>query len=74
VEQQGSATREIGQSVQQAAQGTSQVASNIANVNRGASETGSASTQVLASAKSLSAEGNKLRIEIDRFLTTVRAA
>jgi methyl-accepting chemotaxis protein len=74
VEKQGSATREIGQNIQQAAHGTSQVASNIANVDRGASETGSASTQVLASAKSLSAEGSKLKIEIDRFLTTVRAA
>jgi methyl-accepting chemotaxis protein len=74
VDKQGSATREIGQNVQQAAQGTSQVAINIANVNRGASETGSASTQVLASARSLSAEGNKLKIEIDRFLGTVRTA
>jgi hypothetical protein len=45
----------------------------LSAVNRGASETGSASTQVLASARSLSAEGNKLKIEIDRFLSTVRA-
>jgi len=74
VEKQGAATREIGHNVQQAAHGTSQVAGNIANVNRGAGETGSASTQVLASARSLSAEGNKLKIEIDRFLATVRAA
>jgi methyl-accepting chemotaxis protein len=74
VETQGSATREIAQSVRQAADGTSRVAVNIANVSRGASETGSASNQVLASARSLSAEGNKLKIEIDRFLTTVRAA
>ncbi|HXW27752.1 MAG TPA: methyl-accepting chemotaxis protein [Xanthobacteraceae bacterium] len=74
VETQGSATREIAQNVRQAADGTSRVAVNIANVNRGASETGSASNQLLASARSLSAEGNKLKIEIDRFLTTVRAA
>jgi methyl-accepting chemotaxis protein len=73
VETQGSATREIAQNVRQAADGTSRVAVNIANVNRGASETGSASNLVLASARSLSAEGNKLKIEIDRFLTTVRA-
>jgi methyl-accepting chemotaxis protein len=74
VETQGSATREIAQNVRQAADGTSRVAVNIANVNRGASETGSASNQLLASARSLSTEGNKLKIEIDRFLTTVRAA
>jgi methyl-accepting chemotaxis protein len=74
VETQGSATREIARNVRQAADGTSRVAANIANVNRGASETGSASNRLLASARSLSAEGNKLKIEIDRFLTTVRAA
>jgi methyl-accepting chemotaxis protein len=74
VETQGSATREIARNVRQAAHGTSRVATNIGNVNRGANETGSASSQVLASARSLSAEGNKLKIEIDRFLTTVRAA
>jgi len=74
VEKQGSATHEIAKNVRQAAHGTSRVAANIADVNRGASETGSASSQVLASARSLSAQGNKLKIEIDRFLTTVRAA
>ena len=74
VQEQGAATEAIARNVQQAAHGTSQVATNIANVNRGANETGSASAQVLASAKSLSIEGNKLKSEIDRFLTTVRAA
>jgi methyl-accepting chemotaxis protein len=74
VEEQGSATHEIAKNVRQAAHGTSRVAANIASVNRGASETGSASSQVLASARSLSAQGHKLKIEIDRFLTTVRAA
>jgi methyl-accepting chemotaxis protein len=74
VETQGLATREIALSVRRAADGTSRAAVNIANVSRRASETGSASNQVLTSARSLSAEGNKLKIEIDRFLTTVRAA
>jgi methyl-accepting chemotaxis protein len=74
VQEQGAATEAIARNVQQAAHGTSQVATNIADVNRGANETGSASAQVLASAKSLSIEGHKLKSEIDRFLTTVRAA
>jgi methyl-accepting chemotaxis protein len=65
VEQQGAATQEISRNVQQAAQGTMQVASNI---------TGSASSQVLASAQSLSKESNHLKVEVERFLTTVRAA
>ena len=74
VEEQGAATQEISRNVQQAAAGTSEVATNITDVNRGASETGSASTQVLSSAQSLSSESNHLKLEVDKFLTTVRAA
>ncbi len=60
--------------MQQAAHGTSQVASNIGDVARGASETGLASGQVLTSARALSNEGARLKTEVDRFLATVRAA
>jgi len=60
--------------VYQAATGTSQVATDITDVNRGASETGSASAQVLASAQSLSSESNHLKVEVERFFVTVRAA
>ena len=74
VEEQGAATLEISRNVQQAAQGTTQVASNITEVNRGASETGSASSQVLGSARSLSNESNRLKLEMVKFLETVRAA
>jgi methyl-accepting chemotaxis protein len=74
VEQQGAATQEIARNVQQAANGTQQVSSNIADVQRGASETGSASSQVLASAKSLSRESSRLRLEVGKFLGSVRAA
>ena len=74
VEEQGAAIQEIARNVQQAAEGTNQVAANITEVNRGASETGSASSQVLASAQALSKDGNHLRVEVERFLATVRAA
>jgi methyl-accepting chemotaxis protein len=74
VEEQGAATQEIARNVGEAAKGTAQVATNITNVNRGAGETGSASAQVLASAQSLSSESNHLKAEVDKFLTTVRAA
>jgi methyl-accepting chemotaxis protein len=74
VEEQGAATQEISRNVQQAAAGTSQVASNIVDVSRGAGETGSASAQVLSSAQSLSSESSHLKIEVDKFLMTVRAA
>jgi methyl-accepting chemotaxis protein len=74
VEEQGAATQEISRNIQHAAEGTSQVSSNIANVQRGASETGSASSQVLSAARSLSVESNRLKLEVGKFLNTVRAA
>jgi methyl-accepting chemotaxis protein len=74
VEEQGAATQEISRNVQQAAQGTMQVSSNIADVQRGAGETGSASSQVLSAARSLSVESNRLKREVQSFLSTVRAA
>jgi len=74
VEQQGAATKEIARNVQQAAQGTTQVATNITDVNRGAAETGAASGQVLTSARSLASESNRLKLEMTKFLETVRAA
>jgi methyl-accepting chemotaxis protein len=74
VEEQGAATQEISRNVQQAAQGTQQVSSNVADVQRGASETGSASSQVLSAAQSLSADSGRLKLEVGRFLGSVRAA
>jgi methyl-accepting chemotaxis protein len=74
VEEQGAATQEISRNVQQAAQGTMQVSSNITDVQHGASETGSASSQVLSAAKSLSSDSNRLKLEVGKFLSTVRAA
>ena len=74
VEQQGAATQEISRNVQQAASGTQQVSSNIIEVQHGVSETGSASSQVLSAAQSLSRDSNRLKDEVMRFLETVRAA
>jgi methyl-accepting chemotaxis protein len=74
VEEQGAATQEISRNVQQAAQGTQQVSSNITDVQRGTSETGSASSQVLSAAQSLSRDSNRLKLEVGKFLNTVRAA
>jgi methyl-accepting chemotaxis protein len=74
VEEQGAATQEISRNVQQAAQGTQQVSSNITDVQRGATETGSASSQVLTAAKTLSGDSGRLKVEVSKFLTSVRAA
>jgi methyl-accepting chemotaxis protein len=74
VEEQGAATQEISRNVQQAALGTQQVSSNITDVQRGATETGSASSQVLSAAQSLSRDSNRLKLEVGKFLNTVRTA
>ncbi|MGB6635380.1 MAG: HAMP domain-containing methyl-accepting chemotaxis protein, partial [Bradyrhizobium sp.] len=74
VEEQGAATQEISRNVQQAALGTMQVSSHITDVEHGASETGSASSQVLSAAQSLSNDSNRLKLEVGKFLSSVRAA
>ncbi|MCA1359444.1 CHASE3 domain-containing protein [Bradyrhizobium sp. IC3069] len=74
VEEQGAATQEIARNVQQAAHGTQQVSSNITDVQRGATETGTASSQVLSAAQMLSNDSGRLKSEVSKFLTNVRAA
>lgn len=74
VEQQSSATQEIARSVQNVAQGTQEAAANVMHVNRGATETGSASEEVLNSARTLSSESTRLREELDGFMANIRAA
>jgi methyl-accepting chemotaxis protein len=74
VEEQGAATQEISRNAQQAAQGTQQFSSNITDVQRGAGETGVASSQVLSAAQSLSRDSNRLKLEVGKFLDSVRAA
>ena len=73
VEQQGAATGQISRNVQEVAGGTAHVADNIGNVSHGAQATGAASSQVLASAHSLSRESDHLKDELDKFLRNVRA-
>lgn len=72
MEEQGAATQEISRNVQQAAEGTHQVSSNVTDVHRGASET--ARRQVLSAAQMLSADSNRIKLEVSKFLGTVRAA
>jgi methyl-accepting chemotaxis protein len=74
VEQQGTATQEIALNAQNVSMTTHNVNGNIADVNRGASETGVASSEVLQSARTLSSESARLRHELDQFMATIRAA
>ncbi|MGQ0681201.1 methyl-accepting chemotaxis protein [Bradyrhizobium sp.] len=74
VEEQGAATQEISRNVQRVAQGASEVAGSITDVNRGAADTGAASTHVHGLAQSLLGQSNHLKGEVEKFLSTVRAA
>jgi methyl-accepting chemotaxis protein len=74
IEEQSAAVKDISRNIQHAAQGAAQVSANILNVNKGAGETDAASGQVLSSAQALAGESARLKLEVDRFLATVRAA
>ena len=58
----------------QAASGTAQVAASMGDLSAGARETGTASSQVFASAQALAKEGAVLKREVETFLASVRAA
>lgn len=74
IEEQGSATKEISRSVQDAARGTQEVNANISGVQQAADQTGRAAQEVLSAAADLSSQSSDLADEVTRFLTEVRAA
>jgi methyl-accepting chemotaxis protein len=74
VEEQSAATREISNNANQAATGTSEVNQNITGVSDAAQEVGGASSQVLSAADRLSSESNKLKREVETFISRVRAS
>ncbi len=73
-EEQDAATQEIARNIQNAANGTALVDENIGAVRQGATETGTASVQVLSSAQALATDSERLKAEVAKFLATVRAA
>ena len=74
VAEQGAATDEIASNVDQAAQGTSEVTRNISGVHRAAETSSGCADQVLSSANELATQSGRLRSEMQKFLTIVRAA
>jgi methyl-accepting chemotaxis protein len=74
VEEQGAATQEIARNVQEASTGTAEVSSNISGVTQASQQTSAGSTQVLTAASELAANSARLRMEVETFLQTVRAA
>jgi methyl-accepting chemotaxis protein len=74
VEEQGAATRDISHNIQLVAQDTNGVAANVAGVNEAAQETRTAAGQVLTAADDLSRQADKLRINVNGFLSKIRPA
>ncbi|MBK1667820.1 hypothetical protein CKO28_07200 [Rhodovibrio sodomensis] len=74
VEEQESATGEIARNVEQAAEGAQEVSRNVAGVNEAAATGGSSANHVLKASNEMKAEAERLRSEVDTFLTEVRAA
>jgi methyl-accepting chemotaxis protein len=74
MEEQFEATREIGQSLQQAAVGTSDVARTITDVMHQVTESGSAADSLLGSAATLSQQTTILRNEVNAFTGRIRSA
>ncbi|MDF2598490.1 MAG: putative methyl-accepting chemotaxis AlkN [Methylobacterium brachiatum] len=74
VEEQGAATQEIVLNISQAANGTGEVTANITTVAGTAEHTGAAADRMLTSASALSRDAERLGDEVQRFLSSIRAA
>ena len=72
VREQGSATQEISRSVTSAAQGTREVSEDISSVREAASTTGRNASLVLDAARDLAGNSERLRGEVNGFLSSVR--
>ena len=74
VEEQTAATTEIARNVQQASAGSTEVSSNIVSVSGVISATGGSASELLAAARELSVQADRMRSEVKAFLGNIRAA
>ena len=56
------------------AQGTTEVTRNISGVNQAAESSSASAGQVLSAASELASQAERLRVEMQTFLSNVRAA
>ncbi|MDF1745945.1 MAG: methyl-accepting chemotaxis protein [Gimesia sp.] len=73
VEEQTAATNEISRNVAEAARGTAEVTNNISGVSQAATDSGTASNDMLAAAQGLTQESVKLDEAATSFLERMRA-
>jgi methyl-accepting chemotaxis protein len=74
VDQQGAATSEIARSITQAAHGTDTVKANVEGFRYAASETRSASDEIVRAANDLTHQSEALHRQVSDFIQRVRAA
>ncbi|MEO3431023.1 methyl-accepting chemotaxis protein [Pelagibius sp. CAU 1746] len=74
VEEQGAATQEIAKNVQEAAAGTEDVTRNITEVDAATGQTTDTAGRVSALSADLTTQAERLRREIETFLSSVKAA
>lgn len=74
IEEQDTATREIGRNSQEASDGTRLVSEAIAGVTQAATEAGQSASGVLDASSGLSREAESLAAEVEAFIARVRAA
>ena len=74
VDQQNGATREIAGNVAQAAAGTGEVNENITGVAQAANQAGIAASRLQEASTGLSSQSEQLKIEVNGFLGSIRAA
>ncbi len=74
VEEQAASTQEIARNVEQAATGTQDVTANMTAVSQAATDTETASSQVVAATDDLSSRAEDLRSGIEKFLADIKAA
>lgn len=71
-EEQGAATAEISKSINEASNGTREVAENITGVAEASSEAGRMASEVLSASSELSRQSEKLRQEVQSFISGIR--
>ncbi|MFC7609918.1 methyl-accepting chemotaxis protein [Teichococcus aestuarii] len=73
-QQQAEATQEIGRAVAEAASGTQEASHHAAGVSEDAARTGAAAEEVRGAAGDLAQQSGGLRVQMDGFLSALRAA
>jgi len=74
VDEQRATSQKISRNVQQAAQGVSEVASNVGNVTEAAKVTERLASSVLSAPAELSKNESTLASKVERFLSEIKAA